>query len=461
MSRSGDMLGTGLPNRGNPFCPFWVPVPPRREIACGLGRVSYHGVGLETTIPLPLVVYRSGRTSFRDVGARGYVFGTTRGQLLDSLYPTVRPTTSVENGHPRRVPATRCGLPGWNLGARKLRGRFLGLKKEMRGLSPQLLGRLGSSWIVESEFVPLGTDLCPGCDVHTLRPWSDEACANRVQVSARRTHAVVKRGCLPPSQVTNSVSRVDSDSYPVVGVNSYQVPAGSAGELLEQVLTRNPDSAYRRGADCLDKQRLRRRAVWVNRLAGLLGLTDRSLGLYLRGRCALGLTTKLDQGVDRIVHLFEGGAKYLGAGTARIRPLTKDEEKEGVEVTATPFMLVWDGNQRVGFLPELVARLSIRSCFRARDDTLVPSLKLKALEWCKTRYLTDVDTALFVPFSVALACSQSLPERAAVRALEGDVVDGKVSGESKWGVWGARFGGWGSTLVSGIPRGPWWKKGVA
>lgn len=372
--------------------------------------------------------------------------------------------TRVMKGHPQRVPATRCGAPRWYREHRKLRQQFLVIKRVDLGLAPTRFRLRSAEGGVRREMRSLDCVSCPGCDFHKLHPRSEEGCANWITVGPPRSAYQVRKGFVPPLRVLNQVSLVDSTEHVVRGVNLVPVSEGSAFAHLEQVGEENATRAFRNDAQApsVFGARLRRRQRWVNSLAGLLELSDRSLGRILSGRLSLGLAsqgkTELVKSVGR---LFEGGAKFLGAGTAQVRPLSADEAKEGVEPVETPLVWLWWNDRKVCFLPELVAYLSSRACFRTRDDTLVPSLKLKALEWCKDRFLTEVAVLQCMPFSVAMACSQSLPEQAATMALSGTGPGGKLGGEPKRGVAGSWFGGWGSTLFSGVPSGSWWKKGVS
>lgn len=245
------------------------------------------------------------------------------------------------------------------------------------------------------------------------------------------------------------------------GPNCYPPPIGSAEKSLEQALGGNTMRAQRTWAQgTLEVPRLRRRAGWVNLLVGSLAIPDKSLGAYLSGRWTPDLTgSGANEALKVFSQLLEGGAKFLGAGTAQTRALTEQERKDRVEVTATLWVaLVVDGTA-VRVFPELLSRLAARACFRARDHTLVPSLKLAGLEWCKSRYLRDYEVGLGLPCTIALACCKTRPEQAAVRVLEGTAKAVEGEGERNWArAVGGWFGGLGSTLSSGLPSGSWWRK---
>jgi hypothetical protein len=131
-----------------------------------------------------------------------------------------------------------------------------------------------------------------------------------------------------------------------------------------------------------------------------------------------------------------------------------------VKLEVTPFIQLVDKELGlISFYPELVARLSTLALFRERDKSLLLTLRLRALEWAKSRKIVDVDVAEFVPASIALACSTLAPEHAASRVL--DSLSGSVQSAeaSPWrmrlGDW---FGGWASSLTSGESLGKsWWK----
>lgn len=424
--------------------------------------MKQHVLVLEGIVPIRVVEPKPLPIPLVEVGCTG-IHSARAYACVDPLSVELIWTRVVKD-HPQRAPATRCGDPGWYRDHRKLRNQFLVNKRVEQGLAPTVFRLRSAEGGVRREMRSLNCISCPGCDFHKLHPGSAEGCANWIQVGPPRSAYQVRKGFIPALSVPILPSLVDSTEHVVRGVNLVPVNEGSALDHLEQVVDRNATRAFRGDAQVPGTigTRLRRRQRWVNSLAGLLELSDRSLGRILTGRLSLGLASeRKTELVKSVGRLFEGGAKFLGAGIAQVRPLSTDEAKEGVKPVETPLVWLWWQDRKVCFLPELVAYLSSRACFRARDDTLVPSLKLKALEWCKDRFLTEVAVLQCMPFSVAMACSHSLPEQAATMALSGTGPGGKLGGEPKRGVAGSWFGGWGSTLFSGVPSGGWWKKGVA
>ncbi|GFM95128.1 hypothetical protein MMARV_C013P2 [viral metagenome] len=320
----------------------------------------------------------------------------------------------------------------------------------------------GRGWKEDCEWLArpscAGTSPCDRCSPLplTLR---GSGCATRVVRSARWAGIDLREGYRFPPHATNALSRGDFGGSPATKVNYSVDGTQSAIESLQQALGGKTVPGFKSGPEVAGATRLRRRAVWVNQVSGLLGLSSGSLGAYLRGRWTPDLPMSAAPLARELAALLEGGAKYLGAGTAEVRPLTRVEVKEDVEVVATPFLGLSVGGDVVRILPELVFYLSARASFRERDTTLVSSLKFKALEWCKSRFLTDATVAFCLPWSVALACSVSRPESGATRALEscGLPTKGECKPRSLGGL-GGWLGGEASSFVSGLPSGKWWKK---
>nr|QDH90498.1 MAG: hypothetical protein H4RhizoLitter19931_000002 [Riboviria sp.] len=236
----------------------------------------------------------------------------------------------------------------------------------------------------------------------------------------------------------------------------------SAVKKLEQLLGCKSKTGIRWGTEhrvC----RLRRRAKWPN-LLNSVGIAPSILKAIINGRWSPDLLIDGDHSVKAMMRLIRGGAKFLGGGTAQHKPLSAEEAKKGEELEATPFIVLLDKDLgTVCFYPELVARLSTLALFRERDKSLLLTLRLRALEWAKSRKIVDVDVAEFVPASIALACSTLAPEHAASRVL--DSLSGSVQSAeaSPWrmrlGDW---FGGWASSLTSGESLGKsWWKTSSA
>lgn len=320
-------------------------------------------------------------------------------------------------------------------------------------------------WYVKREWSSRdrGLDTCQlheplplGCDQPGAGP-----CGTLLEVSARKGPLYREGFCSRPS-TSKKLDVADSRDYLVTGVNSAHVAVGSAVEQVQQLLECNTDLVRRSGTKGKENPRLRPRAVWVQKVSSALGLSEKSLGAYLRGRWIPDLSSESRRWVTSLGNLLEGGAKCIGGGTADTRPLTKEEKEEGVGVVATPLLTLMVADSRVSILPELVLHLTARACFRVRDHTLVPSLKLSAREWCKGRYLTEEVVAHALPYSVGLACCQTRPEQAATRLLEGRDQTVESERSRKWAQsLGAWLGDRASSLVSGLPSGQWWRKNGA
>nr|QDH90435.1 MAG: hypothetical protein H4Bulk47719_000002 [Riboviria sp.] len=238
----------------------------------------------------------------------------------------------------------------------------------------------------------------------------------------------------------------------------------SATQKLEQLLGCKAQPSIRWDTEhSVTGCRLRRRAKWLH-LLNAAGISSSVLKAMINGRWSPDLLIDDDYSVRAMMRLVRGGAKFLGGGTARCKPLSAEEAKKGEELEATPFIVLLDKDLgTVCFYPELVARLSTLALFRERDKSLLLTLRLRALEWAKSRRIVDVDVAEFVPASIALACSTLHPEQVASRVLD-NLSDGVQPTEAP--LWMRRLGDWfggrASSMVSGESFGrSWWKKSSA
>jgi len=272
-------------------------------------------------------------------------------------------------------------------------------------------------------------------------------------------HSLTTSGVLPLALMRDRAP-VPQVSRPAV-TKTDRVDGRSAQQLLEQKLLSKTASGIRWDAEHQYGCRLRRRSKWLNSVNST-GLSSAHVKAIIRGRWSPDLTKDDDPLTSSFDKLLHGGAKFLGVGTAQTKPLSKAELKDGVEVVATTFIrLVHPDHGVISVFPELVARLGLLTLFRKRDDSLVLMLRLRALEWAKSRRIVDVDAMASVPFSIALACSLLSPERAATKALD-DL--GGADQRAEAAPWRKRFGDWigggSATLVSGGPFGKsWWVKG--
>jgi hypothetical protein len=164
----------------------------------------------------------------------------------------------------------------------------------------------------------------------------------------------------------------------------------------------------------------------------------------LRGRWKPDLPVdQLPQHLRFLGSVLKHGAVFLNWGTVQTRAREvgldgKDMEVER-EVAWTRIRL---GERDYVIFPELFARLSLLSFFRARSSTLVHSVKSRALEWCKKVGLEDTYALQGLPQTVALAMLVSTPELAGIELLDSRAVHGK-----NWFPW-----------VRRTSRG-WWKEG--
>jgi len=178
--------------------------------------------------------------------------------------------------------------------------------------------------------------------------------------------------------------------------------------------------------------RLRRRSGWAEPLRLLLGLDAGYLGAFLRGRWKPDLPSEHAPGHVRFLSaLVKSGVKVVGSGLVRCEltksgqhPGKEEEQRHGRPMRYTVLAL---GGEYHTVVPELVASLSSLALFRARDSALISLLRLRALEWCKSRGVTAEDAVLCIPSSIALAALVSGPEAAAVGLLDSRAMAGKVT----------------------------------
>lgn len=323
--------------------------------------------------------------------------------------------------------------------------RWLSGSYRLPDVSPQRFGR-GAFWrgVLSTKEFPVHFDeKLLGSFKRDLFPWLHKRNKRVGWLPAGKEKSSMGLPCVA-ARTVDKTDRVDSLS---------------ASELLEQQLMSKSGSNIRWNVEHQAGCRLRRRAKWVNLLQDSLGLPRGLLASVLHGRWNPDLTMERGGEGARLSALLSVGAKFLGGGTARVKPLSPSEVKDGVQLVETPFVRLGVRGQPSGVVvyPELVAKLGALMVFRERDHDALSLLKLRALEWCKSRRILDLDMLEGMPMSVALACSSSLPEQAATRVLEDMVQVGKPERALKGGVSGGWFGGWGSTLPSGLLPG-WWRK---
>lgn len=179
--------------------------------------------------------------------------------------------------------------------------------------------------------------------------------------------------------------------------------------------------------------RLRKRSRWVGALQYSLGLEGHVLGQVLKGRWTPDLPRINSRDTGFLAAFMAGGARILGAGSVRLAP----REGEGDKGPSRPvtFVELDLGGGRQLVCPELIAHLSNQACFRKRDSALVSSMRVRAMEWAKSRSVDLRDTALLLPGSVAVACLPSTPEQAAETVFKSRAMVG-----SNWFPWAMRRG---------------------
>jgi hypothetical protein len=155
-----------------------------------------------------------------------------------------------------------------------------------------------------------------------------------------------------------------------------------------------PISAFLAGA------RLRPRARWARGLEVVLGVRRGTLGAIVRGRWTPDLPSAANPAcLNLVLSQFEDGAILLGGGEVQC----KDGER------ATYYVVeLSDGSRNVLF-PELLSRLGSYALLRQRDAVLVSALRLRALEWCKSKGISDTLRLLIVP-SVLRCVFEKSPE---------------------------------------------------
>lgn len=424
------------------------------------------------------------------------VFGNT---LWGCFLPVVRlPTTHVYRGvhlpqggirvfcpwvQPRRGPTAAargvkapgttdvprgCAVPGWNRESILWKRRVA--EKAGVLLRPWLVGSL-------CDLLPASAGLKSsktGRATHTIRGGKVRRTSHGFNVAVEKvvagTRATDRRktrdwwGWRPSSRRADAQVGYGSSLRGLTGIGHRDLPdasrpgAGEASRQLENCLGMKSVPALRAGAEVEGSTRLRSRARWVLRLTTLLGLPPGALGAFLRGRWTPDLPSSALPGTRELGELVQGGAKFLGGGTSASQPGGEDDRDYTV-----PWAAFWLGGDVLRVYPELVGRLSSYACFRERDPSLLASLRLRAIEWCKERRLPDLEVALMVPGSVAVAAARSRPEAAAERLMGGE--DDGMCPPREVAI--AKAGnGWIGRLGSGISdylgsRPGWWRKGGA
>lgn len=173
--------------------------------------------------------------------------------------------------------------------------------------------------------------------------------------------------------------------------------------------------------------RLRRRQAWTNSLVHTLGLDQGRLGAFLAGRWTPDLTGFEQPGPKRFISaLLLDGARVLGGGF-----LATTRQVDGREVHGrTSYLRLGLGTSEYTILVDALARLSLYSCYRRRDRNLLAALRVRCTEWCKDNGLSDQDSALLLPGTVALSFLRTSPEEAGSELLRARSLEG-----ARWGAY--------------------------
>jgi len=148
--------------------------------------------------------------------------------------------------------------------------------------------------------------------------------------------------------------------------------------------------------------RVRRRAVWVRRLEGWLGLSDGSVGKLLRGRWVPDLPTRQwNHHAALLANHLDNGLNVVGGGGVHCLDDKPDQ----------PYLVVeHPGGTRSVVYTELLFKLSGYVYLRERNALLVESVKLRALDWCKKVGLSQADTYMALQGAMRVAWPVSRSE---------------------------------------------------
>lgn len=154
--------------------------------------------------------------------------------------------------------------------------------------------------------------------------------------------------------------------------------------------------------------RLRPRARWVRVLDGLFGRRVGLVGRLVRGWWVPDLPAAGRTAVaNALLANLKGGARLLGGGVVQRK--TGEEGRGHVY-----YVLELASGETVTVFPELLSRLQAYSCFRRRDVALVPALRARGVDWCRSSGLPAWAWPYAVPCAVAMSMQPTLEEEAAM-----------------------------------------------
>jgi len=155
--------------------------------------------------------------------------------------------------------------------------------------------------------------------------------------------------------------------------------------------------------------RVRRRAVWVRRVEGWLGVSGGVVGKLLRGRWVPDLPTRQwHHHAALLANQLDSGLNVVGGGVVHC---LDDKPDQAYLVVVHP-----DGVRSVVYT-ELLFKLASYVYLRERNALLVESVKLRALDWCKKVGLTQADTYVALQGAMQVAWPVSRGERALSASL--------------------------------------------
>lgn len=165
----------------------------------------------------------------------------------------------------------------------------------------------------------------------------------------------------------------------------------------------------------LEPARLRRRTVWVRRLESVLGVAPGVVGAFVRGRWVPDLPSNdFSLDANHVLAHLGSGVKILGGGSV-LGAKRGDNEPERLAYFVVELS---DGSREVVF-PELLSHLSSYAFLRERNAVLVGSLRVRALEWCKSAGLSKSVTWMAVPSAFRFAWQLSPREVKSSQQLRG------------------------------------------
>lgn len=191
-----------------------------------------------------------------------------------------------------------------------------------------------------------------------------------------------------------------------------------ASEALRRVLAGKAPGA-RNTSETVGAVRFRSRAKWVSEANDILGLRRGDLSRILRGWWTPDLTSQREGWVPAwLASWNESGMEFLGGDVIDVESSGDPGSEKYVPPRRVPLFWVREnGGNPVPLFPELLSRLAAIAAFRKRDGVLLSSLKLRALEWCKSEGLPAVWRAS-VCYTAAVALSGSAAERVAEDRME-------------------------------------------